>query len=115
MGDLFDGARHGFGDHRRAAEGRAGLNEEGNVGVVLFKVVNFEDALHGLAGVFNADAVGGENLFGGFVIDGFRLFQDPLEVFVVGLFQVGDGRNEGFGGEDFQIEALDKPFAQIGL
>ncbi len=50
-GDLFDGPCHGFGDQRRAAKGRTGLNEEGDIRVVLFQVKDFEDVLHGLAGV----------------------------------------------------------------
>ena len=71
---LLDGDSYGFCYQRWAAKGRAGLNEEGNVRVRLLQIVALKNVLHGFAGVLNADAIGGENLFGGFVIDRFRLF-----------------------------------------
>jgi hypothetical protein len=55
--DFLDPAAHGLGDKGGAAEGRAGLDEERQVGVIPLYVVHLQDIVHRFAGMFNPEAV----------------------------------------------------------
>ena len=110
-GNGFDLTGQRLGNQGGAAEGRARLDKECDVGMVFFNVVHLQDIVHRFARVFDPQAVGGEDLLGVLVKLGFRLPEDLLEVSVVDLLQRrGRGQN-GPAGQDAQVVPLDEPFA----
>ena len=95
-GALFDFAGHSLGDQGRTAKGRADLDQERNLRMMLGQVVYFQQVVHGFAGILRAEVIVGQDFGRRVIVNRFGFLEDLFEIAPVSAFAYLEGGQDEF-------------------